>query len=579
VTDARSRSAQLAARRTASDGESPTSRPAAGTEAPPAAERRPPRRRPPGKPLGLGQKIGLALGALAAALLVLVTAGSHLFDEPLRRALEARMNQQLHGYTVRLGHAHYGLLALHLTLRDLVVRQQANPEPPVAKLPRLRLQAEWRYLLTRRLVGDAFFDRPSIHVDLPQLRSEAQDRLSPKQRGWQQAIESIYPLKLNRFVVTDGAIVYVDEDPQRPLEISHWNLSATNVRNLETPDHIYPSPVHTEGDIFGTGHGVIDGNANFLSQPFPGVHALYRLEKVPLDRLQQFGARANLELHRGLLSSHGEVEYAPRFKLVQVADVLFDGVQLDYVHTAATAAAERRRAEAVAAAAKRVDYLPVVIRFDQLHLTRGSVGYVDRAQNPNYRIFVDGADLDMENLSNRAAQRSGQPATAHLSGRFMGSGSARVVATFQPEAAGHDLGAEIAIENANLPALNDMLRAYEHLAVKAGTFSLYSQITVKNRYLRGYVKPIFHEVEVADVPKGSRQPFGAKLKQKVIGVLAHLLENHKTDQVATRADISGPLGAVRSNTGEILANLLRNAFYQAIRPGLESPGRRVGTGR
>jgi Domain of Unknown Function (DUF748) len=536
------------------------------SEREPERPARPPRRR---RPLGRGPKIGLGIVATFILLLLAATALSHLWDEPLRRALEAKMNQHLHGYTVQLGAAHAGLLGLRLTLHDLVLRQQANPEPPLLTIPRLRLEVEWGSLFIGHLVGEVLFDRPRLHYDLPQLRREALYRLTPGQRGWQKALASIYPLKLNRFAVHEGTIVYIDDDLSRPLEISHWQLLARNVRNIESPDHVYPSPVHSEGDVFGTGHGVVDGHANFLSEPYPGIHALYRLRNVPLGPLEQVTTRSNIELHRGLLTSHGEVEYAPRWKLVQVAEVRLDGVQLDYVHTAATAELERRRGEELVAAAKRADIAPLVMRLDRLHLTHGSVGFVDRKQTPNYRIFVDDADFEIDNLSNRAARQRGQPASARLRGRFMGSGTARAAAVFEPRAASADFGAEITVENASLPALNDLLRAYEHLEVAAGTFSLYSQVTVRDHYLKGYVKPLFREVQIADSRHDRGESFGAKLREKVLNALAHLLENHHTDLVATRTEISGPLGATHTRFSEILANLLKNAFYQAIRPGLE----------
>jgi hypothetical protein len=519
--------------------------------------------------LGRRSRIAALIAAVLVLLILAVTLGSYLFDEPLRREIEGKVNSHLHGYSVRLGHAHVGLFGLSVRLGNLVVRQQANPEPPVAVFPAIHLSVEWRQLLTRHLVGDAFFDRPSIHANLPQLEREASDHMSPKDRGWQAAFEAIFPLKLNRFRVRDGSIVYVDADPRRPLEITRWNLSATNIRNIEVGDHVYPSPVHTDGAIFGSGSAAIDGSANFLSAPYPGVHAVYQMRSVPLDRLEPIGERSNLELRGGVLSSRGEVEYSPRYKFVQVADILLDGVRVDYIHSASTAAEERRNATAVKEAAEKAEAAPLVLRLDQLHLTHGNVGYVNRAMKPQYRLYVDGASLDMQNLSNRAARRNGQPASARLRGRFMGSGSALVTATFRPEAATADFGGEIQIENASLPALNDMLRAYEKIDVAAGTVSVYAQVAVKDGYLRGYVKPLVRGVQVSDPQQDAGKSVGQKLKEKVVGGLAHLLRNRGTQQVATRADISGPLAAARTSAMEVFGGLLRNAFFKAILPGLD----------
>src|SRR2546421_10027302 len=86
----------------------------------------------PRGPVGRRGLIWLAVAGVAALLLVLVF--SH-FDGDLRRNLEAKMNQRLKGYTLSVGHAHLSPLRLALTLERLIIRQQANPEPPVAGGP------------------------------------------------------------------------------------------------------------------------------------------------------------------------------------------------------------------------------------------------------------------------------------------------------------------------------------------------------------------------------------------------------------------------------------------------------------
>ena len=83
--------------------------------------------RQPRAPLG---RRGLLWVILAAAVVLLAVFIAHHFDEYLRRTLEAKINQRLHGYHVTLGHAHLNPFGLGLTLEQTVIRQDANPEPP-----------------------------------------------------------------------------------------------------------------------------------------------------------------------------------------------------------------------------------------------------------------------------------------------------------------------------------------------------------------------------------------------------------------------------------------------------------------
>src|SRR5205807_6239420 len=197
---------------------------------------------------------------------------------------------------------------------------------------------------------------------------------------------------------------------------------------------------------------IVDGHANFLAVPFPGIHTLYWLRDVPLDRLRPVGEHANVELRGGTLTSNGEIEYAPTVKLVEVANVVLDRVNFDYVHASAASPVQRQRKAAVANAARHAEQSQtVVLRLDQLHATRSSIALVDRSQQPPYRLYVNDAKLDVVNLANRAGGGHAQPATARLRGRFMGSGSAVLTASSRPKAATPGFGCDAAFEGASLP--------------------------------------------------------------------------------------------------------------------------------
>jgi len=495
---------------------------------------------------------------------VVIAEDHEVVRDGLRRTLEAKMNQHLLGYTVSVGHAHLSPFNLSVTLQRLIIRQQANPEPPVADVPQLKTSVEWRELLSFHLVADAVFDQPRIHVNLPQLRTENRDQTDVKDRGWQQALESIYPLKFNLVQVRDGDLVYLDTDPDHPLHVSHWNLTASNIRNIHSQG-IYPSPIHSDGVIFDTGRGVVDGHADFLAEPFPGVHALYRVSNVPLERLGALSARENLSLKGGILSSHGEFEYAPRHKEVHIADVTVRSLNLDYVHTAATAPAEKARGRQVAAAAKDTTP-PVPTRIDRFQLTGSRLGVISRASDHPFKAWVDSADLVVTNLSTGFRQG---PARARLDGRFMGSGKAHGTATFRQAHNGPDFNFAIAVEGASLPSLNDIFRSYGKFDVAAGTFSVYSEIKVHNGRIDGYVKPLFKDVKVYDPEQDKKKPVLKKLYEKIVGGVSHLLENSRREEVATVADLSGTLSDPDTSPWEIVVRLVSNAFVKAILPGFQ----------
>src|SRR4051812_15794608 len=153
------------------------------------------------------------VGGFMGLLLLLVIA-SFFVDEPLRRTMEANMNRDLKGYSVKLPGLHFELIGLSVTLKGLTVSQEAHPTPPVAEFPELHAHVHFRGLLHGRLVAEFNLDRPRINLNLPQLMTEKKDATPVKERGWQQALYDIYPLKINHVSIKDGDVVYIDEDPK-----------------------------------------------------------------------------------------------------------------------------------------------------------------------------------------------------------------------------------------------------------------------------------------------------------------------------------------------------------------------------
>ncbi len=477
------------------------------------------------------------------------------------------MNRSLKGYRVTLPRAHFQLLGLSVTLKDLTVRQQAHPDPPVAVIPRLHASVQWRELLRLRLVGDFLFDHPKIYANLPQLQQEAAERIPVTDRGWQQALEKVYPLKINLLRIDDGEITYIDEDPEHPLRITRLVARANNIRNIHSREHVYPSPIWAEAAVFETGRLRMDGHADFLAEPFPGFHFLLKLKNVPVERIRPLTARSNMEIRGGVLETAGEIEYSAKTKTAHLTDLTISGMRLDYVHTLSTASAEAERVQTVARAAKKVTNEPgVLLKLDRLELARCEIGWVNKARTPAYRLFLSGVHLTVANFSNHFEQG---PAEGRLKARFMGSGATSATARFRPETDGPDFDVKVAIEGTQLAAMNDLLRAYGKFDVTSGDFSFYSELHFKNGQVTGYVKPLFRDMKVYDKRQDAEKGLFRKLYEKLVGGVAGLLQNRSTERVATQASIEGPVGNAKASTWEIIARLIENAFFRAILPGLD----------
>ncbi len=242
-------------------------------------------------------------------------------------------------------------------------------------------------------------------------------------------------------------------------------------------------------------------------------------------------------------------------------------MNMDYIHSQSTAGAEKKRAAVVGKAAREVsNKRGVLLRADQVSLIGCTLGIVNKAARKPYRIFLTDTDFHLSNFSNQFSQG---PAQARLKAKFMGSGNTTASATFRPENAGSDFDLHLKIRQTQLTAMNNVLRAYGNFDVSAGIFSLVTELHVRNRRISGYIKPFFKDMKVYDRRKDRERGFGHQMYEMLVGGVAKLLQNRSQHEVATKADISGPVGNPETSTWQIVGQLIKNAFFKAILPSFE----------
>ena len=92
---------------------------------------------------------------------------------------------------------------------------------------------------------------------------------------------------------------------------------------------------------------------------------------------------------------------------------------------------------------------------------------------------------------------------------------------------------------------------------------------MKDDRISGYIKPFFKDLKVYDRRKDRKKGIFHQVYELLIGWVAKLLENRPREQVATKADISGPLEKPHASNWQVVLGLIRNAFFKAILPTFE----------
>src|SRR6476660_2970277 len=103
----------------------------------------------------------IAVVVLGLLVLIIVIAAS-VADEPLRQHVEDKANSVLPGFHVTIGALDLHPLTLSADLRDVVVRQDVHPDPPVVSIPRVTADVLLAPLFSGQVGADLRVDTPAF---------------------------------------------------------------------------------------------------------------------------------------------------------------------------------------------------------------------------------------------------------------------------------------------------------------------------------------------------------------------------------------------------------------------------------
>jgi len=383
--------------------------------------------------------------------------------------------------------------------------------------------------------------------------------------AWQDRVLNLFPVTVREAAIREGTVTYRHTPRADPLSVSNLAVTARNLRNVKSKPGDHPSELRVSARLSEKARLDVDGKADFFAKPTPAVQADVRLEDLPIARLMPVTSEYNLQLRDGLFDMAAQVKHGREKTVVSVDSFLLERAKIDYVHKAETKGQDARRAKQGAKQAAKAHRDPsLVLTVDHGKILDSEVGFVNRSASPDYRVFITDMNVDMDNFSNRLEEGTG---VVKVTGKFMGSGPTVVTGTFRPEKPRPDFDLAVKIIKTDVTALNDVMRAHGNLDTHGGVFSFFSELSVKNNRIDGYVKPLMRDVDVYDPKKDQDKAASEKIYEAVVGGAMSLLENTPRDTVATKAEVSGELDQPDVSTWQIIGSLMENAFFNAILPG------------
>jgi hypothetical protein len=207
------------------------------------------------------------------------------------------------------------------------------------------------------------------------------------------------------------------------------------------------------------------------------------------------------------------------------------------------------------------------LKLDRVTVHQGSVHYRDFHSSPKVSLDLEELEGVATNLTNRETPGVELPATVNARAALPGGGSFRLDARMAPLAEEPTFTLDAAVENVSLPALNDFLKAYGNVDAEAGTFSAYTELAAKDGAFDGYVKPLFKDVQVAKARED--ESFPRRVWEGLVQLAAKVLENPEKERVATRVPLRGRFDKPEPDLWATIGGLIRNAYIQALVPGIE----------
>ena len=208
------------------------------------------------------------------------------------------------------------------------------------------------------------------------------------------------------------------------------------------------------------------------------------------------------------------------------------------------------------------------LKLNKFEIVEGQIHYRDFHSKPTFDIFTKEVHILAENLSNAEKNKELLPSTITASADVYGG---RATASMKMDALAKTptFDGNAKLEGLNLANLNNFIDAFAKFDIKSGEISIYTEAAAKNGRITGYTKPIIKHLKVVNWEKDKDKPLKIAY-EAVVEAVAWVFKNHNKEQLATKVEFEGNIKKPNIDIWELIGQVLKNAFIQALYPSLEN---------
>jgi len=291
--------------------------------------------------------------------------------------------------------------------------------------------------------------------------------------------------------------------------------------------------------------------------------------------------RANAGDGPVVVAPHGSLSlsWAPLFRGRVGGDASTEKARVVMIKRAETAKDEQEKAKKllgkpIVRAWQDVLAKEFPLEFRKIEIKDSQLRFEDRSDPQAVSLSLDQISLTLTGFSNREKGDDPLPAHLDLKATIAGSGHLTVGAQADPADRQPRFEVKMELKGLDLPRLHDFLVRYALVDVQSGRFDLYTEVSAAGGGYQGYTKPFFKDLQFKAVPDPEKNLL-QRAATTVASAVQNALKNEQGD-VATKAPFEGNFEDNKVDLWATLENLLRNAFIQALREGLEGqPGKKT----
>jgi hypothetical protein len=211
------------------------------------------------------------------------------------------------------------------------------------------------------------------------------------------------------------------------------------------------------------------------------------------------------------------------------------------------------------------DLLP--LRINHFAINDFDIRYRDPRTTPIVDVKISHVRVEGRDFSNTRSPTLGKEARLFGIGLVEDVAPVMVKATLSPRSKLPTFDLNVSVERLPLTTLNDLFKAHGSFDVERGSGDFYLWLQVQDARLKGTLKPLIHNIEIFE-PQRENESLLTGLWESLVGAAAGIFENKQERQIGTVLPLEGDLRQVEGSTWTAIVEIVRNALFEALRPGI-----------